>query len=552
MRPRLLILRRLPARPSNTYRAFAQSTSTRSGLRTRPQLPFLSVPSASRPVRFLTTERRARLKFEIKQGIKYTAYIWVAVGCVAAASVAVHFELLEREYPTPHEWSIFTRICFRGGHCARDQTDPNRPTDWPAIFTWIERVVERLEDPTIDGKDLRDAPSDRPPGTKDLSAKSEEWRRGYFETLMLYAKAAEHLDGWVRDTTRNMVFPPGIAVGTSNPWPRPLPPGFHGARPKEEDCEPAYESADNIYLKLISTEGLTTRQRMEASLAYASWLEFRGDTGPAGIMYEDSLNIALAEQTSLPTEPVDRKTWTLNDAAGLPSANVLTALTAFATFKARTGDMSLAFPVLVSLLRARKSLPAPDSPLAPARPLPAKPAPSGVENKIVRFFTPPAYPPPPPDGKAPPVRDAKEICEEAALSLYIGEIMYSSQDSSREEGLGWTREAVDIAEEQLHRLGTSKADRPARLTCRECLITGLGNWSDMVARLAKEEAAKKEAAASQPKKASWFGLWGDGKEEDLSRWAAEERVIEERKRRVKDLADELEPPGSGLASLFTA
>jgi hypothetical protein len=173
MRPRLLILRRLLARPSNTYRAFAQSTSTRSGLRTRPQLPFLSVPSASRPVRFLTTERRARLKFEIKQGIKYTAYIWVAVGCVAAASVAVHFELLEREYPTPHEWSIFTRICFRGGHCARDQTDPNRPTDWPAIFTWIERVVERLEDPAIDGNGLRDAPSDRPRGTKDLSAKSE-------------------------------------------------------------------------------------------------------------------------------------------------------------------------------------------------------------------------------------------------------------------------------------------------------------------------------------------------------------------------------------------
>ena len=69
----------------------------------------------------------------------------------------------------------------------------------------------------------------------------------------------------------------------------------------------------------------------------------------------------------------------------------------------------------------------------------------------------------------------------------------------------------------------------------------------MVARLAREEAAKKESP--QPK-SSWFGLWGEGKPEDLDRWAAEEKVIQKRQRRAAELLDDLEPPPTGTSSVF--
>ncbi|KAK3363299.1 hypothetical protein B0T25DRAFT_526955 [Lasiosphaeria hispida] len=467
--------------------------------------------------------------------------------------------MLERQYPTPHEWTFRTRMGFRGAHCERDQTDPARVSDWIAIMVWIKGAIDRLEDPSIDGKALKDTSSDRPPKTKDTTAMSEEWRRGYYESMMMYAKAAEHLDGWVMDKTRNIVFPPDVVIGPSNPNRKPLPIGYTGA-PKEEDCEVAYEPANDIYLRIISTEGFTSRQKLEARLAYANWLEFKGTAGPASIVFEEAVEQAISERPSLPAEPLSRDTWTFNEEAGLPSANLLKALTAYATFKARSGDISSALPMLVSILKARRSLltlgSASDPSPVSRRRVPSDPD-ENLATKLLRILSawvaPPAYPPPPPDGTSPPVRDAQEMCEEAGLSLNLGEIMYASQPTGREEGLGWTRDAVDVAEEQLHRLTPAAKDRDARTTCRDCLSTGLENWSAMVARLAREEAAKKEAALSQPKRSTWLGsLWGEGKKEDLSRWAAEEKVIEERRRRANQLLDDLEPPANGLSSIFSA
>ncbi|KAK3366839.1 hypothetical protein B0T24DRAFT_633755 [Lasiosphaeria ovina] len=562
MRPRLALLRRVLARKlqSPPLRSFAGTSIHR----TRPQLPFLSVPTRTRAphqFRYLTTERKARLKYEIKLGIKYTSYLWLAAGAVLAAGFAISQESLERQYPTPHEWSFLTRMRFRGAFCTRDQTNPHRATDWVAVMQWIKGSVERLENPGIDGKGVRDAPSNRPHGTKDIGAMPESWRRGYYETMMIYAKASEHCEGWVIDKTRNMIFPPGVMIGPSNPRPRPLPAGFHGA-PKEENCEFPFETPDDVYLRIISTEGLTNRQRMDAGLAYASWLEFKGIAGPAGIMYEDAVQLALSELPSAPTEPLDSKTWTLKEDAGEPSANLLTALTAYATYRARQGDVSSALPIFVSILKARRSLPTlADSvsnqlwaPRRDTSPATAAGAVSGLGKSIISFFGPPPYPPPPDDGVAPPIRDAKELCEEAALSLHIGEIMYTAPNgTSREEGLSWTREAVDVAEEQLHKLTSSAADKPAFRTCRDCLSSGLQNWSTMVAQLARDEAAKTEVAKAKKSSSAWLSLWGsETKKEDTSRWAAEEKVIQERERRAKDLLDELRPPGAGLASLFTA
>jgi hypothetical protein len=569
---RRLLLPRAPG-TRRLLRTFTQSSAVRTDFRGRPQLPFLTIPSTrAGRVRYLTTDRKAQLKYEIKTGIKYTGYIWIAGISLLAAWFAIVQERLERRYPTPHEWSFRTRMYHRGGYCARYEPSPGRVTDWLQVAWWFETTLKRLQDPNIDGQDVKDAPHDCPPGTKDITAKSEEWRRGYYEAMMGYAKAVEYMDGWVLDKTRNIVFPPGTMIGPSNPYPKPIPPGFKGA-PREEDCELRFESPDDIYLRILSTPGFNNRQKIEAGLAYASWLDYKGITGPAGIIFEDTVHLAASERPNLPAEPLDTKTWTLNDAAGPPSANLLSSLTAYATFRARQGDISSALPILVSVLKARRSLPSTaPSPNAAEASLTAAinanqkaqtPTTSTTTNplsSLTNLLTPPAYPPPPPDGTAPPIRDALDLCQEAALSLHIGEIMYTSSPATREEGLGWTREAVDVAEEQLHHLPqTIFQDSPARAACRECLATGMSNWAAMVAKLAKEEKAKAAdgaaAAAAETKKTGWFGgLWGQGvaKVEDVDRWAAEEKVLEERQQRARDMLEDLRPPPRGILSFLQA
>ena len=495
----------------------------------------------------MTTERKAQLKFDIKAGLKFTAYLYLGVGIVMVCGFFINQESLEKQFPTPHEWSFLTRRAFRNACAARYQTDPEQTVQWGQVINWMRLCRVRLLDAGYDGEGVRPASPDRPQLAMDISAKSEAWRRGYFETMMNMVKGLEEVEGWMVDTTRGIIFPPELVIGPSNPNPKPIPAGFKGA-PKEEDCTLAFMSPNEVFLGIIYTIDLSNRQRIEANLAYANWLDFKGLAGPAGIIYEDAVNLAAAEA---PPQTLDPETWTINENASLPSANLLTTLTAYAEFRARNGDISSALPIFVSLLKARRNLPAdPNTP-------PRNPA-QGIAGILRSLFVPAAYPPPPPDGTAPPVRDPKELCAEAALSLHIGEIIYTSQATNREEGLGWTREAVDIAEEQLHRLNSSEAHKPARASCRECLATGLGNWQNMVARLAREEAARKEEveAAAAQKPSSWFGLWGgDGgiKKEDLSRWAAEEKVIEERERRAKELLEELEPPPrSALAALFNA
>ena len=42
---------------------------------------------------------------------------------------------------------------------------------------------------------------------------------------MIAAKAAEYVDGWVVDKTRNAICAPEHVIGPSNPKPKPFPPG---------------------------------------------------------------------------------------------------------------------------------------------------------------------------------------------------------------------------------------------------------------------------------------------------------------------------------------
>lgn len=459
----------------------------------------------------------------------------------------VQQEWLERKFPSPREWSWVTRKDFRSTRWDED-ADEERDglVDWARAGEGFRRLIKRLEDPNIDGAGLEDLDEG---GILvagigktgfDISNKSEPWRRGYYQVLMGAAKAAEHLDGWVRDTTRNVAFPANVVIGPSNPSPRPVPPGAKSP-PKEEDCEPAFEAPEKYYMRVLTTQGFTEKQRMDAALAYAAWLDFKNTPEAAFEMYKWALDIATANS---PENIVDPATMVLNTKAGAPSENVLAATTAIAVHHAVNSNLNSALPILLSVLRARKLLP--EAPSTMRSTLTPDVEDTGllaiIRSVIKSILVAPEYPSPPSAGTEPPLRDSKERCEEAAIMTYIGEILYASKTSktSREDGLAWTREAVDIAEEELR---GKQVGKEAGKTCKQCLQVGLGNWSAMVARLAEEE---KDAKAKTPKSGSWLGFGGETQKDIAGRWESEEQVVKERLRRASEV---LETPGGSSSIL---
>ncbi|KPM35383.1 hypothetical protein AK830_g11187 [Neonectria ditissima] len=529
---------RTPCLRSFTY--YTQLTTN-----SRPVLPFLAIPVTNRSVRCFTTERKQWLKHEAKMAVRYTISIWGIVACMGVIYFFVNEERLERTFPTPHEWGFITRKLLRDANNGKDPK--NGEVNWAQAMELSRGCVLRLEDPKVDGQgvaklsDMVD-PDAQIPGEFnpcDISGKSEDWRQGYFEAIMLAAKAAEHADGWVRDLTRNVISPPEFVIGPSNPRPVPIPPGQPHA-PREEDCEIAYPSADSFYMKILATRGFTPRQKLEAALEYASFMEFKQRAEGPDALY----NLALAEATQgldMSNPPYNPKTFVLNEKTGPPSLNLLDAITAIATHKARSGDISGALPIYLSLLKARRTLP--NKPPAGSRTL----APSdSLWSQVTSLISQPAYPSPPPDGTQPPWRSPQERCQEASLSLWIGEILFAA--SSRDDGLSWTRDSVDLAEEQLRVLGPAPDDKAARQTCRECLTAGLDNWGKMVVKLAKDEDKRREQAASR---SSVFSFWS-GAQPTEGRWAAEDVVVKERVRRTKELVEDVTEENPGLAAFFKA
>lgn len=477
--------------------------------------------------------------------VRYTVSFWGILTCMGVIYFFINEESLERDFPTPHEWSFITRKLLRDANNGKDPK--NGEVNWAQAMELSRGGVLRLEDAKVDGQgvtklsDIVD-PSAQFPGEFnpcDISGKSEEWRRGYFEAIMLAAKASEHTDGWVRDLTRNVISPPEFVIGPSNPRPVPIPPGQPHA-PREEDCEIAYPGADNWYMKILATKGFTARQKLEAALEYASFMEFKQRPEGPDALY----NLALAEATQgldMSNPPYNPKTFILNEKAGPPSLNLLDAITAIATHKARNGDISAALPIYLSLLKARRFLS--NGPPSQARTPPPR---ESLWNQILSVVSQPDYPSPPPDGTKAPWRSPQERCQEASLSLWIGEILYAS--SSRDDGLSWTRDSVDIAEEQLRALGPITDDKASVKTCRECLTAGLDNWGKMVVKLAKEEEKLREKAANR---SSVFSFWS-GAQSAEGRWAAEDAVVKERVRRTKELVEEVRKENPGLAALFKA
>jgi hypothetical protein len=118
---------------------------------------------------------------------------------------------------------------------------------------------------------------------------------------------------------------------------------------------------------------------------------------------------------------------------------------------------------------------------------------------------------------------------------YIGEIIYAS--SSREHGLAWTRDAVEMAETTM--LDRSNAeDQDTRTRCAQCLKVSLENWKVMVSTLVKQ-AKKEEQESLEKAKKAWYGgeSAAKAKTAELRRWQAEETILEDRIRRLFPLLE---------------
>ncbi|KAK0101248.1 hypothetical protein ONS95_006427 [Cadophora gregata] len=536
MRPRFPIRRILllrPFRPPNSPRPFTQNTLS---CQSRPQLPFLSARPRKPTARFLTTERKDWIKDEVWKAGKYTAVLWTGGFLMLVLVFGVQQEYLNHKYPSPSEWSWITKKDWRNAKCNEDQEEEGGVglIDWARTGGAYRHVLRRLEDPNIDGAGLVDTDEG---GILvagigrtgyDITGKSEPWRRGYYEVLMGAARAAEHLDGYVRDRTRNIAFPANVVIGPSNPNPRPVPPGSQSA-PREEDCEAAFEGPEVYYMRVLTTQGFTDKQRIDAALAYAIWLDYKKTPEASLEMHKWALDIAVSKSEK---PAIDPATGVIKADSGLPSANILSVATALGIHHAVNSNLTLALPIFLSVLRARRSLPEISTTMrSTLTPDEEQRGLLNIARDIIRStITPPQYPPPPDDGTAPPLRTPKERCEEAGIMTYIGEVLYASKSTktSREDGLAWTREAVDLAEEELRRKGV---DKDAKTKCKQCLEVGLGNWMTMVGKMAREEKETKDGQSS-----GWLGFGGE-KKDTVGRWESEEQVIIERMRRASDILD---------------
>ncbi|KAL8762549.1 MAG: hypothetical protein Q9184_001457 [Pyrenodesmia sp. 2 TL-2023] len=539
----------------------------------RPELPYLYTPSkfpqnsSSGPYRnqlsrYLTTERRQHLKQETKQFLKYLFYVHIGLVSLGLLVALISVEVYERKYPTPPEWTFKSRNIYRA---ARKIEEPGYSAsgivEWPDIENNYASLLSRLEDPDLDGRDLILPRNDQERvwvfGLKnlgftrkglDVSLKSEAWRSGYHAALMGAARAAEHLDEWIFDRSRGMSCPREYMIGPSNPRPKPVP--YGAARPPlEENCDPASEPPQTFYMKILTSTGFTSGQRVDAALAYGDFLDWKGLHESAEGIYDWGLDIAMGALPVGTSNIVDLQTGIINSDATYVSNNILKTTNAMAVHYAQTGKLSHALPIFLSNLRARKYL------SLPYVPKPPEDEPSRVQRYLLFamwLLVSPSYPPMSPTGDEVPVRSPQAICEESAVMAHIGEILFASSQNDtqpslatssetfqkQQSGLIWTRDAVDISESTL--LSMSLDDVDARQTCAECLRSGMDNWSTMVRKILKDQQKMARPPEKQKFKtrSSWF--WGgeqnlEAAEHDEGRWERELQLVNGRMDRIEGL-----------------
>ncbi|KAF2691835.1 hypothetical protein K458DRAFT_411538 [Lentithecium fluviatile CBS 122367] len=534
----------------------------------RPQLPFL-YPSGS----YLSNTQLSRLfsissnhkkfiKETARQTVKYTLLIWVVTTCFSIASLGILSERQERAFPSPHEWSLITRFRFRRGkwwQVPENNEDEGFP-NWARVYDELQHTLARLENPNKDGAGLAEQEEGGiiVPGVGragyDLTAKSDEWRQGYYEVLMGMASAAERLEGWVTDKWRRNVWAPEFVASPTNPRPKATLPGMPIV-PEEEHRVPAAEAPETFYLKIITSKGFTTYQRLSAALGYADWLAFKKLPDSAEEMYRWALDIAISGlSTPDPSTVIDPTTSVLSSTAPSESitSNLVFAATNLGTFHASQGNVTAALPILISLLRARLNA-------EPSAPTPVNDkSDSSLTGTILSLLNEPDYPPLPPTGDEPLLRRPENRCDEAALKAYIGEILFATATSTsssqqRQQGLSWVRDAVSTAK-TAQSMPVIAAQDELRKKCEQCEEVGLEAWGKIMTFLAAEAREKKEAATS-----GWgingllWKLWGTQKlEEDVENLEDEEEGVTMRlnKLRGKMLREEYEDMDRKYARTF--
>ncbi|QDS67748.1 hypothetical protein FKW77_006138 [Venturia effusa] len=506
----------------------------------RPQLGYLSNGTRRGPYRagqfqlsrLLTTEHKRFLKEQAWMGGKWTFYgTIISVLGMSWCFLFTH-DLAEREFPTPEEWSQITRFKY---HSAKGLEHPeshrHNITEWGITANAYRKLLLRLEDPEIDGAGLVEQatgsisiPLEGPMGY-DVSSKSYAWKRGYYESLMGWAKCAEHLDGKVQDLSRHHIFEKEYMIGPSNPNPKPCPPWRYSA-PLEENCIPAEKPPEEFYHKILTTKGFTRKQRFDAALACGDWFDFKEKYAEAEDMIRYALDIAV-EAIPAAAASIDVKSATIKEDAPLVTENLLTATTAMAIHRAQAGDTASALAIFLSVLRARRALPI-ESKKQPILRTSKKEKPQtdfgvirAVFDQIYGALKAVEYPLPPPTGDEPAARTPDNVCEEAGLMSYVGEILFSSSTSQRELGWSWTRDALDMAELESQSL---KLSPEGRKKCVKCLGVAYENWELMLEKMRRELAVEKaEVAEHNPK--TWKSLIGLG-DDTKAQLEATERTLE--------------------------
>jgi len=301
----------------------------------------------------------------------------------------------------------------------------------------------------------------------------------------------------------------------------------------------------------LTTKGFTTRQKVDAALAYADWLDYKNLTSTARDMYTWAMDIAVSGLPFDAARVVHRKTGVIkNNGKDIASENILRVSTALGVHHARQKDLSTALAIFTSVLKTRRGLTesaSSSSSLSGSSKAPTRNSLpfSGVAEKTKSILTPASYPEAASDGNVPPLHNVGFACEEAGLMTYIGEIIYTS--SSKESGLAWTRDAVDLAELAI----LEDLEPGIKERCSQCLKVGIANWKTMVHQLVVR-AEIDELEARQRAETSWFG-WKKAvqkMEQERRRWQAEEIIVEERARRLLPLTDLNEFDGLAPSSLF--
>ncbi|KAK2758021.1 hypothetical protein FQN54_004427 [Arachnomyces sp. PD_36] len=543
----------------------------------RPQLPFLHQkpshssgpghgnhhhghPSSLQPInlyRLLSTSPRAQYyRRTITGGLKLGIGFYLILWMVYLIQYGFKQEIYERKFPTPRSWGWYERWGLRSARAKCEEEDVD-VKEWMRVGEYVREMVGVLE-----GEVREDAKRENGEEGEvlvdglgrvaiDVSGKDEPWRRGYFQALMCAAKIAENLDNIVIDKTvmmvakRDQVFPTTLPNGEVKYPPRAISKTGKGEM-KPENCTPVYEAPEVFYMKILTGKGFGTRQKVDAALGYADWLDFKGLGETAREVYDWGMDVAVRGMEEEVAEGgrevvkgdgvIDSKTGVLTGkGTEYISENVMRVSTALAVHHAKVGELPTALSIFLSLLRARRDInsksPAP-SPPSTTQQDQQQQEPSSILSTLSSLLTPPPFPPPPPSGNTPP--PSPSPCSEAALMTYIGEIIFAS--SSHEAGLAWTRDAVDLAEAGLF-------DTPSQgeyAKCIECLDTSLDNWKTMLKTLVRQAEDREVHLIQNPSgrpawpMSLWYGEDGGDDERlrvmarERRRWEAEEMVLQER------------------------